>query len=195
MEYRYHLLKYSGRASRRACPQCGRERCLVPYVDADDNIIGPEYGRCNHESSCSYVKYSPSDYSPFKESYRTDYKSKNKVRPLRTLQESTDVCTIPMETVLKTVRTEPKSDFLAFLLSIFNTDTVASAAKEYRLGVTKARDVIFYQFDRKGRCRPGRTPSLPLPTSYFLTLSPPRIRPSARSTNTSRRSTTPKCWR
>lgn len=156
MEYRYHLLKYSGRASRRACPQCGRQRCLVPYVDADDNIIGPEYGRCNHESSCGYVKYPPSNHSPFKESYRTDYKRQKKVQPLRILQESADVCTIPMDTVMKTVRTNPPSDFLTFLLSIFDADTVASAAKEYRLGVTKSRDVIFYQFDRKSRCRTGK---------------------------------------
>jgi hypothetical protein len=156
MEYRYHLLKYSGKASRLTCPQCGRQRCFTPYVDADDNIIGPEYGRCDHESSCGYVKYPPSDYSPFKESYRTISKKPKPRRFKPMLEDSVDVCTIPMDTVMKTVRTDPPSGFLTFLLSILDADTVYCAASEYSLGVTKARDVIFYQIDIKGRCRTGK---------------------------------------
>ena len=124
MEYRYYLLKYSGKASRLTCPQCGRQRCFTPYVDADDNIIGPEYGRCDHESSCEYVKYPPSDYSHFKESYRTVSKRPKPRRFKPTLKDITDVCTIPMDTVMKTVRTDPPSDFLTFLLSILDADTV-----------------------------------------------------------------------
>ena len=67
-----------------------------------------------------------------------------------------DVCTIPMDTVMKTVRTDPPSDFLTFLLSILDAGTVYHAAIEYSLGVTKSRDVIFYQIDVKGRCRTGK---------------------------------------
>ena len=62
MNYKYHLLKYSGKASRLTCPSCGRKHCFVPYVDNQNNIVGEEYGRCNHESSCGYFKYPPSDY-------------------------------------------------------------------------------------------------------------------------------------
>lgn len=156
MEYRYHLLKYSGKASRLTCPQCGRQRCFTPYVDADDNIIGPEYGRCDHESSCGYVKYPPSDYSLFMESYHTVGKKPKPRRFKPILEDSTDVCTIPMGIVMKTVRTEPPSDFLSFLRSIFDASTVARVAGEYCLGVTKSRDVIFYQIDTKGRCRTGK---------------------------------------
>ena len=156
MEYRYHLLKYSGKASRLTCPQCGRQRCFTPYVDADDNIIGPEYGRCDHESSCGYVKYPPSDYSPFKENSRAISKKPKPRRFKPILEDSTDVCTIPMGIVMKTVRTEPPSDFLSFLRSIFDASTVARVAGEYCLGVTKSRDVIFYQIDTKDRCRTGK---------------------------------------
>ena len=156
MEYRYHLLKYSGKASRLTCPQCGRQRCFTPYVDADDNIIGPEYGRCDHESSCGYVKYPPSDYSPFKENSRAISKKPKPRRFKPILEDNADVCTIPIDTVMKTVRTEPPSDFLSFLRSIFDASTVARVAGEYCLGVTKSRDVIFYQIDTKGRCRTGK---------------------------------------
>ena len=156
MEYRYHLLKYSGRSSRLTCPACGRQRCFTPYVDAQNAIVGEQYGRCDHESSCGYVKYPPSDYSPFQGSYRTGRKTTKKVLPTPELKDDADVCTIPIDIVLKTVRTEPASDFLTFLLSIIDAGTVVRIAKEYLLGVTKSRDVIFYQFDRKGRCRTGK---------------------------------------
>lgn len=61
MNYRYHLLKYAGPASRWTCPQCGRKHCFAPYVDKDKRPAGEEYGRCDHESSCGYVKYPPSE--------------------------------------------------------------------------------------------------------------------------------------
>lgn len=57
MNYRYHLLKYAGPASRLTCPACGRKHCFTPYVDSNEQIVGKEYGRCDHESSCGYFKY------------------------------------------------------------------------------------------------------------------------------------------
>ena len=61
MKYRYHLLKYKGKESRLTCPQCGRKHCFAPYVDDNEQIVSTEYGRCNHESSCAYFQYPPSD--------------------------------------------------------------------------------------------------------------------------------------
>ena len=47
--YRYHLLKYHGKASRLTCPQCGRPHCFTPYVDDDENIVGEEFDRATEE--------------------------------------------------------------------------------------------------------------------------------------------------
>ncbi len=166
MKYRYHLLKYKGPASRLSCPSCGRRHCFAPYVDDNDNIYGEEYGRCDYESSCGYVKYPPSD---FKEEWKPEFNGRKRVeahfnrryarssaRPQLEVSLHEDICTIPMEIVTKTVRLSPASDFLAFLSTLFDKDTVRNVVSEYFLGVTKSRDAIFYQIDIEGRCRTGK---------------------------------------
>ena len=50
MKYKYHLLKYKGKATRMTCPQCGRKHCFAPYVDDNDQMVSSEYGRCDHDS-------------------------------------------------------------------------------------------------------------------------------------------------
>lgn len=53
-EYRFHLQKYkAGRNTKQTCPQCGRRKCFVRYVDEEGKIEFPDYvGRCDHEDSC-----------------------------------------------------------------------------------------------------------------------------------------------
>ena len=41
-----------------------------------------------------------------------------------------------MDIVLKTVRTNPLSDFLYFLCNLFDTDTIMRLIEEYAIGVT-----------------------------------------------------------
>lgn len=51
------------RGSRKeVCPSCGKRR-FVPYVlTADPSVsAGPEYGRCDREQSCGYLRYPGSD--------------------------------------------------------------------------------------------------------------------------------------
>lgn len=161
MNYRYHLLKYHGKASRLTCPNCGRPHCFAPYVDSDERIVDEEYGRCDHESSCGYIKYPPreSDSHEPNHEYRKVRHPKNSCIMTRLQsppEHEGDICTIPMDIVLKTVRTSPPSDFLKFLLTISDTETILRIVKEYFLGVTKGGEVIFYQIDSQGRCRTGK---------------------------------------
>ena len=158
MNYKYHLLKYKGKQSRLTCPQCGRHHCFTPYVDSNDRIIGEEYGRCDHESSCGYVQYPPSDddwrdYTPRyqrREPQRKSRKPKTKPIPASKLN------TIPPDIVRRTVSCTKRSDFITFLLTLFDKETVAKLITEYQIGVTKAGDAIFYQIDQKDRCRTGK---------------------------------------
>lgn len=166
MNYKYHLLKYKGPASRLTCPNCGRKRCFAPYVDDNDQIIGEEYGRCDHESSCGYVKYPQTDFSPYhnsvlernvwKPQYRKSYQHKMRLRPEKPYQQPENICTIPLEVMRKTIRHHTISDFLAFLLTLFDNKTVSNLIDEYHIGVTRNLDVIFYQIDGLGRCRTGK---------------------------------------
>ena len=162
MNYRYHLLKYAGPASRWTCPQCGRKHCFAPYVDKDNRPAGEEYGRCDHESSCGYVKYPPSE-TDWRESY-AEYRNRitRKAKPIQAKpvshpeQSDGSVNTLPRDIVIRTVRSKPVSDFLLFLSTLFDTDTILRLVGEYLLGVTKDSDVIFYQIDIKGRIRGGK---------------------------------------
>ena len=161
MNYRYHLLKYAGPASRLTCPACGRKHCFSPYVDSNNQIIGEEYGRCNHESSCGYVKYPPSERE-WRQSW-SEYQSRRKPPQKRVItcpqpkpKPEGSICTIPMDIVLKTVRTNPLSDFLHFLCKIFDVETIMRLIEEYAIGVTRSGDTVFYQIDMQGRCRTGK---------------------------------------
>ena len=60
-EYRFHLQKYSY-GSKISCPNCGKRRCFVRYVDEEGIIRFPDtVGKCDHENSCGY-HYTPREY-------------------------------------------------------------------------------------------------------------------------------------
>lgn len=149
MKYKYHLLRYSGKQSRLTCPECGRHHCFTPYVDENDQIVSPQYGRCDHESSCGYVLYPPTEqhYQP---QHQNKILSKTRPKPISNL------CTIPQSIVQKTIRKDRLSDFVLFLSTLFDKSTTERLIDQYRLGITKSGDVIFYQIDRQGKCRTGK---------------------------------------
>ena len=65
-EYRYQLesKKLTGHQPRKlTCPQCGRRKCLVRYVDTrnGNSYLSDEVGKCDHLNSCGY-HYTPADY-------------------------------------------------------------------------------------------------------------------------------------
>ena len=161
MEYKYHLLKYSGPTSRLTCPQCGSKHSFTPYVDACDNIIGEEYGRCNHESSCGYCKYPPSEsdsrWACFDYRERAAKPRQRVVaRPVTKPEPPGGICAIPGILVKETIRTDPLSDLLYYLCKLFDVDTLFNLVREYFLGVTDDGDIIYYQIDQQCRCRTGK---------------------------------------
>ena len=161
MNYKYHLLKYKGKQSRLTCPQCGRHHCFTPYVDNNDKIIGEQYGRCDHESSCGYVLYPPSeedwrDYTPQYRRREPQRKSRVVTKPKIKPIPASKLGIIPPDIVQKTVCSSKRSDFVTFLLTLFDEETVSRLISEYQIGVTKAGDAIFYQIDQNGRCRTGK---------------------------------------
>lgn len=60
-EYRFHLQKYHP-GSKTTCPNCGKSRCFVRYIDEQGSISFPgNVGKCDHENSCGY-HYTPKEY-------------------------------------------------------------------------------------------------------------------------------------
>lgn len=158
-EYReFHLQKYSGKSSRHTCPQCGSPCCFSLYVDEGGIPLSPEVGRCDHESSCGYHK-TPRDY--FAEHPGAKNEWRELPESLKKLLYSNKprtrkLCTIPKEYMTRSVWPDILSDFTAFLSSIFPKETVASLTERYNLGVTRTRDVIYFQQDIKGNIRTGK---------------------------------------
>ena len=64
--------------------------------------------------------------------------------------------TLPPEIVARTLRYDVQSDFVRFLSTLFDPLIVEGLISEYRLGVTRSHDVIFYQIDIQGRVRTGK---------------------------------------
>lgn len=155
-KFKWHLAKYDGPKSRLTCPNCGRPHCFTPYVD-ENNVPADatRYGRCDHESSCGYCKYPPSE--PFREGRYFSARRKFEKRPLRTNPaHKTKPCTIPEDIVAKSVVFTSKNAFLSFLSHVFGEQTTRSMLELYRIGTTKKGYTVFYQIDVAGRIRTGK---------------------------------------
>jgi len=163
--YRYSLAKYHGKSNLLECPNC-HQRQLVPYVDNETGeILDPTCGRCNRESKCAY-HLTPSEYfqqnpgaRPQGDAWRQapdwlkNYKPKSKTQLLPPEEQTERIWEYPHDLVEKTQRYDKPCDFLTFLRTLFPEETVLDLARLYRLGVTKAREVIYYQIDIEGRYR------------------------------------------
>ena len=167
-ESTYSLQKYSGRNSRHTCPSCGRPHCFSCYVDTDGNILDETVGRCDHESSCGYHK-TPKQYFEELPSLSKDWRTQPTGRNHSSARQRTahnrqqnqqqikqPICTIPRILLEKSVRKDIPSTFVTFLRTIFPEETVTSLIVRYNLGVTRSRDVIYFQVDVKGDIRTGK---------------------------------------
>jgi hypothetical protein len=126
-------------------------------VDENGDCLDESVGRCNHESSCGY-HYTPKQFFADNPTARPDWKEnffrvpqpvvKNKIKK--------KLWTITTDIVKSTVNPAIDSDFTLFLRGLIGRKNTVSLVKEYLIGVTKRRDVIFYQVDTEGRCRTGK---------------------------------------
>ena len=62
MKNKSHLQKYSGPNSRYTCPNCGKPRELVLYINEETGQpYAPNVGICNRRDKCGY-NYTPSQF-------------------------------------------------------------------------------------------------------------------------------------
>ena len=54
-EYRFVLQKYK-RGNKTTCPNCGKKRCFVRYIDTEGKIHFPDYvGRCDMNTHANII--------------------------------------------------------------------------------------------------------------------------------------------
>jgi len=155
--HNYSLQRYTGPGSRFSCPACGDKHCFSLYVDENGDYLNEAVGRCNHESSCGY-HYTPKQFFADNPSACPDWKD-NFFRIPQPVVKTTvkkQLWTITTDIVKNSVNPAIDSDFTMFLTGLIGKENTGRIVKEYLIGVTKSRDVIFYQIDTEGRCRTGK---------------------------------------
>ena len=155
--YAYFLQPYKGFGSRLTCPACGEKHCFVLYVDKNGECLNEGVGRCNHESSCGY-HYTPKQFFADNPTANSNWKENFFRIPQQNIKSTVakPICSILTEVVSRSVNSSIDSDFTIFLASLIGRDNILKVIEDYQIGVTKNRDVIFYQIDKEGRCRTGK---------------------------------------
>ena len=153
----YFLQPYRGFGSRLTCPACGDKHCFSLYVDKSGDCLNEGVGRCNHESSCGY-HYTPKQFFADHPTAQPNWQENFFRIPQQTIKSTVKkpIWSILTEVVKRSVNPSIDSDFTLFLVSLIGRDNTLKIIKDYHLGVTKNRDVIFYQIDKEGRCRTGK---------------------------------------
>ncbi len=157
-QHSYSLQRYAGVSSRYTCPGCGGKRCLTLYVDENSNPLDEKVGRCDHESGCGY-HYTPKEYfrdhpDLSTDARKTSYNNRNdsSLKPPQPRQ----LFFIHDLYVTGSVRISYDSHLTSFLKRIVPIEILDTVLVEYKIGVTRQRDTIYFQIDKDGRCRTGK---------------------------------------
>lgn len=144
MSYLYHLQKHKPKIK---CPNCGRNRCFVPYVDANEAVVDAEkYGRCERINSCGYNEYPKGIKNENK-----DYKPKPPKPPKPPVYYS-------MELVRQCFKPY-NNQLVQFLMMATENNMMAEidkAVTDYRIGSDKNGGVIFWQIDQYNNVHRGK---------------------------------------
>ena len=148
MEHKYSLQKYTGRNSRHTCPSCGRKHCFTFYVDANNQPIASDVGRCEHRNSCGYEKTPKMYFEEHPDEHRTFVEAK----PQPKEEVKTDY--IPFSLIQRSESVN--NTLMDYLKQYFIIGDLQKVVTAYHLGSTSKREIIFPQIDKNGKCRTGK---------------------------------------
>ena len=156
--YRYILEPYHGKNSRFTCPACGKPHQFTRYIDTETGeYLADNVGICNRINNCGY-HYTPKDY------FR-DNKTIASPKPVALKKpqphpvDSNLPRFIPQAVFHKTLTAYRQNNFISYLKSIFDEETVSNLIYIYKIGTSKhfnGGTTIFWQIDTHGRIRTGK---------------------------------------
>lgn len=155
--YRFEL-DHSKPRKKLRCPQCGKDRCFTPYVDVTTgNIVGEEYGICDHASKCGYKKYPTPESLGGKELFVNGNEVMKKFRQ----RVEPDVANkIPLEKVMPTLNPLKRSNLFDYLSDLFGIFQTTMAFERYKVGMMNFYDwgrcPVFWQIDKNWVVRTGK---------------------------------------
>ena len=160
-DYRFLLEtpRVTGRRQQKfECPQCGKRKCFVRYVDThnDCQYVADEVGKCDHQHSCGY-HYKPSEYFKDHQWAKEHYRSMSK--KAFTPPPQPPFRPLPMEYVVQSHSVQ--STFWQWLTTDagrrlgLTEQQLQRVFDDYMVGATQWGDIIFWQIDREGRVHTG----------------------------------------
>ncbi len=160
-EYRFHLEKYRC-GSKMDCPNCGKKRCFVRYIDEQGTVHFPSsVGKCDHEQNCGY-HYTPRAYfqdnpdALSNDDRRIERMFRQSV--IHTQPASVEPSYIPDRIVRATLSHYEINPLYRYLCGVFGVEETARLFNLYRVG-TSAKwggSTVFWQTDEAGRVRTGK---------------------------------------
>ncbi|MCK5908162.1 MAG: hypothetical protein KAG37_11240, partial [Flavobacteriales bacterium] len=153
MQYKYQLEKYTGIKSRFTCPDCERRNSFTRYVDVETNeYIADNVGICNRKIKCGYHK-APKEYL---EQNNTPYLN-NKIS-IKKIENVKPMDTIPLGKLEKSITNKSINNFIEFLYSNFDKQSVDKVIELYRIGTHDywKGATVFWQIDSHNKIRTGK---------------------------------------
>ncbi|MDB3907801.1 DUF6371 domain-containing protein, partial [Crocinitomicaceae bacterium] len=125
------------------CPDCGKKR-FVRYVDADNNLLSEQFGKCDRETNCGY----------WLKPERQDVIDLKPIKTQKRLQPSYIVERI----VQRSLSHYNLNSFFNYLSTKFDKELVLQTFKKYRVGTSKywGGSPVFWQTDLEGNVRSGK---------------------------------------
>ena len=160
-DYRYILEPYSGRNSRFTCPNCEKSHQFTRYIDTETGeAIARNVGKCNRIDKCGY-HYTPKQFFNDNNLNPTATKRENLLPFSRGDAVGRGVIPnyINNITFQKSLRAYEKNNFVSYLHTLFDDETVNQLIKDYNIGTSSRWNggtTIFWQLDIKGRVRTGK---------------------------------------
>lgn len=159
--YRFHLEKYRY-GSKIDCPNCGRKRCFVRYIDEQGTVQFPSsVGKCDHEQSCGY-HYTPREY--FRDNPEAVSNNDRRVERIfrqsviHTRPASVEPSCIPDRIVRASMSHYDKNSLYRYLCGVFGEEDTVRLFNLYRIGTSAkwGESTVFWQTDESGKVRTGK---------------------------------------
>ena len=157
-EYRFHLEKYRC-GSKINCPNCGKKRCFVRYIDEQGTVrFSSSVGKCDHEQSCGY-HYTPREYfqnNP--EAMPNDDRCIFRQSVVHARPAPVDPSCIPDGIVRASMSRYNKNPLYRYLCGVFGAEETMRLFNRYRIGTSAKRggSTVFWQTDETGKVRTGK---------------------------------------
>lgn len=151
-ESTYQLEKYLGQESRYTCPECGKRKQFVKYIDQNGNYLHDNVGRCNREIKCGYHK-TPRQ---FFDKNPTIKKPPNIINAKNKGYNSPNY--IDIKRIEQACKHYEKNNFALFLMKYFDERKVINVLKMYYVGTSKhwKGATVFPQIDSEKKVRTAK---------------------------------------